>query len=377
MPLAPEPAPLAAILADRIRARGPITFAEYMRACLYDPAHGYYTRPKQESRRDYFTSADVQPLFGRLLARQFLEMWLLLGRTSPFILVEAGAGTGALARQILDFVAESQSEFYAALRYVAVELAAARRAAHASALAPHFARGRAESAAEMPREVAAGCIFSNELLDAMPVHRVVSERGQLREIFVDVASHGFCEITGPVSSPELEAYLAQQGIALAEGQHAEICLDACAWIEAAGRSLARGLVLTIDYGHSAAELYDERHMRGTLLAYSRHRASEDFFRAPGAQDLTAHVNFTALDLYGRSAGLVRAGLTSQTNFLMSLARHSNFADLQSEGMTEQQQARARLLFKTLIHPEGMGETFQVLIQHKGIEPPRLTGLEPL
>jgi SAM-dependent MidA family methyltransferase len=118
-------------------------------------------------------------------------------------------------------------------------------------------------------------------------------------------------------------------------------------------------------------------MRGTLLAYEGHRASEEFFRAPGEQDLTAHVNFTALDLWGRPTGLVRAGFTSQTNFLMSLARHGGFADLQMEGKSEIEQTRARLLFKTLIHPEGMGETFQVFLQRKGIDAPELAGFRPL
>ncbi len=220
-------------------------------------------------------------------------------------------------------------------------------------------------------------LFSNELLDALPVHRVVREGGNLREIYVALGESGFYEQFGPVSSPELDDYLSQQGITLQEGQQAEICLAACRWIEEAGRALERGFVLTIDYGHEARELYDERHMRGTLLAYYRHRAGEDYFRAPGQQDLTAHVNFTALDLWGRRAGLVRNGFTSQTNFLLALARHSDFADLQPEGATEAEQTRRRLLFKTLIYPEGMGETFQVFAQHKGIESPKLAGFEPL
>jgi SAM-dependent MidA family methyltransferase len=144
-----------------------------------------------------------------------------------------------------------------------------------------------------------------------------------------------------------------------------------------GARLSRGFVLTIDYGHEAEELYDYRHMRGTLLAYEKHRTSENFFRTPGQQDLTAHVNFTALDRYGSRAGLQRTGFTSQSNFLLSLARHSDFVDLQSPNTTESQQIRARLLFKTLIYPEGMGETFQVLIQHKGVAQPRLSGIDPL
>jgi SAM-dependent MidA family methyltransferase len=372
-----EITPLTPILEERIRAHGPITFAEYMETCLYHPEHGYYSKAKQEPRRDYFTSVDVSPLFARLLARQFHEMWTQLGRPEPFWLVEGGAGTGALARQILDFTAEALRDFYAALSYVAVERAAVRRAAQAQTLEPHAAGGLVKSSADMPDEIPCGCIFSNEMLDAMPVHRVVLEKGALRELYVAVGENGLCDESGPLSSPSLSEYFMEQGIALREQQQAEVGLVASEWIERAGRKLTRGFVLSIDYGREGRELYDERHMRGTMLAYSRHRASEDYFRAPGEQDLTAHVNFTALDLWGRRGGLARTGLTSQTNFLLALARHTQLADLNAEGASEQEQTRSRLLFKTLIHPEGMGEAFQVFAQHKGIESPRLAGFEPL
>jgi SAM-dependent MidA family methyltransferase len=372
-----EITPLTPILEERIRAHGPITFAEYMETCLYHPEHGYYSKAKQEPRRDYFTSVDVSPLFARLLARQFHEMWTQLGRPEPFWLVEGGAGTGALARQILDFTAEALRDFYAALSYVAVERSAVRRAAQAQTLEPHAAGGLVKSSADMPDEIPCGCIFSNEMLDAMPVHRVVLEKGALRELYVAVGENGLCDESGPLSSPSLSEYFMEQGIALQEQQQAEVGLVASEWIESAGKKLARGFVLTIDYGREGRELYDERHMRGTMLAYSRHRASEDYYGAPGEQDLTAHVNFTALDLWGRRGGLARTGLTSQTNFLLALARHIQLADLNAEGASEQEQTRSRLLFKTLIHPEGMGEAFQVFAQHKRIESPRLAGFEPL
>jgi SAM-dependent MidA family methyltransferase len=211
----------------------------------------------------------------------------------------------------------------------------------------------------------------------LPVHRLAREGAELREIYAGSGPNGLCEQFGALSAPALAEYLTEQGITLQEGQLAEVNLEACAWIAEMGARLGCGFVLTIDYGHEAQELYDERHMRGTLLAYEKHRASENFFRAPGQQDLTAHVNFTALERYGARAGLQRTGLTSQSNFLLSLARHSDFAELQFPAMSEIEQARARLLFKTLIYPEGMGETFQILIQHKGIERPRLSGLDPL
>jgi|HubBroStandDraft_1064217.scaffolds.fasta_scaffold01086_4 SAM-dependent MidA family methyltransferase len=370
--------PLAASLADHIRACGPVTFAKYMAACLYDPQHGYYTRAAQSPRRDYFTSVDAGPIFGRLLARQFQEMWVQLEKPAEFLLVELGAGSGSLAAQILNFTAESFPEFYSALQYVAVERSAARRAtATTGPLAKHLAAARFAIVSDMPAQISCGCIFSNEFFDALPVHRLVREGSDLREIYVGLGTNGLCEQFGPLSTPALAEYLTEQGITLQEGQQAEINLEACEWIKEIGARLGRGFVLTIDYGHEAEELYDHRHMRGTLLAYEKHRASENFFRAPGGQDLTAHVNFSAMVSHGSQARLQRTGFTSQSNFLLSLARHSDFADLQSSAMTETQQTRARLLFKTLIYPEGMGETFQVLMQHKDLEHPYLSGLDPL
>ncbi len=373
-----NPVPLATILAEQIRAWGPITFAKYMDACLYHPQYGYYTKSEQSPRRDYFTSVDTGPIFGRLLARQFQQMWVQLDRPAEFLLVELGAGRGVLSAQILDFTAESFPEFYSALRYVAVERSAARRtAAAASSLARHVAATHFAMVSDMPAQIPCACIFSNEFFDALPVHRLVREAGDLREIYVGLGTHGLCEHFGPLSTPALAEYLTGQRITLQEGQLAEVNLEACTWIEQLGGRLGRGFALTIDYGHKAEELYDHRHMRGTLLAYKKHRATENFFRAPGEQDLTAHVNFTALERHGSLTGLQRTGFTSQSNFLLSLARYSEFADLQSPAMSESQQTRARLLFKTLIYPEGMGETFQVLIQHKAIDQPHLSGLDPL
>jgi SAM-dependent MidA family methyltransferase len=200
------------------------------------------------------------------------------------------------------------------------------------------------------------------------------QRGALHEIYVTQHDGALAEELGQLSTPEIEAYFAGQQIKLAEDQQAEAGLDACRWIEEAGRRLGRGIVLTVDYGHEARELYNDRHMRGTVLAYADHRVSEDLLRAPGEQDLTAHVNFTALDLWGRRQGLQRTGSASQMAFLLALGRANEFADLYDPGATEVERTKSRLMLKTLIHPEGMGETFQVFIQHKGMDSPQLTGL---
>jgi SAM-dependent MidA family methyltransferase len=377
IPTPQRPTPLRALLAARIREGGPLTFCEYMRECLYHPEHGYYAQPAARRRADYYTSVDVHPIFGRLLARQLAGMWEELGRPAEFLAVEGGAGEGRLAGDILDFAEGALPEFYSALCYVAVEWSAAGRAAHSENIASHLAAGRACSSIELPERVPAGCVFSNELLDALPVHRLICEQNELREIYVTLEGGGLCEQGGPLSSPALSEYFAAQGITLIEGQQAEAGLEACRWIVGAGERLGRGFVLTVDYGHEAAELYNQRHLRGTLLAYEPHRASESFYAAPGEQDLTAHVNFTALDLYSQAAGLERTGLVSQTQFLLALGRGNDFADLYHEGQSETERIRERLSLKTLIHPEGMGETFRVFIQHKGLSSPRLAGLKPL
>jgi SAM-dependent MidA family methyltransferase len=366
--------PLAELLADRMRRFGAITFADYMRECLYHPIHGYYSKAESKRFGDYYTSVDVHRIFARLLARQFAEMWETLGQPAEFMLVEAGAGVGRFAAQVLDFCEAKLPSFYEALNYVAVERSASRREQAANQSKRHAGAGHFTTSTEVPAHISTGCLFSNELVDALPVHRVVMDGGAMKEIFVGFRDGHFVEVLAPLSTCAISEYFAAQDIVLSEGQHAEAALEACDWISEIGRRLGRGYVLTVDYGHAAAELFDERHMRGTLLAYQNHRVSEEFYASPGERDLTAHVNFTALELWGKRAGLETEGSASQTAFLMALGQGNEFADLYDEGQTETERMKARLQLKTLIYPEGMGERFQVLIQRKGDVSGRLTGL---
>ena len=366
--------PLAELLAVRIRRYGPLTFADYMRECLYHPIHGYYSKAEAKRFADYYTSVDLHPIFGRLLARQFAEMWEHLGWPEKFMLVEAGAGVGRLASHILDFSASKLSDFYRALHYVSVERSTARREQTALQLKQHAETGRATVSAEIPLHISAGCLFSNELVDALPVHRVALQGGAPKEIFVGFKDKRFVDHIAELSTCAITEYFATQGIILREGHQAEAGLEACDWITEIGRRLERGYVLTIDYGHRAAELLDGHHMRGTLLAYQDHRATENYYALAGQQDLTAHVNFTALEVWGKRSGLETSGPTSQTAFLLALGQRNEFADLHDDGETETGRVRARLQLKTLIHPEGMGERFQVLIQQKGVSGARLSGL---
>jgi SAM-dependent MidA family methyltransferase len=366
--------PLAELLAERIRRYGPMTFADFMRECLYHPTHGYYSKPEAKRFADYYTSVDVHPVFGRLLARQFAEMWERLERPEEFTLVEAGAGVGRLAGHTLDACERNFSAFYEALRYIAVERSSARREQALAGTKRHVANGRFTAAAEIPAHIRAGCVFSNELMDALPVHRVVQTGGVLNEVFVGFQDGKFAEFLAPVSTCAITEYFEVQGIALLDTQNAEAGLEACDWISEVGRRLECGYMLTIDYGHRARELFDEHHMRGTLLAYQSHRATENFLDSPGEQDLTAHVNFTALETWGNRAGLQTVGYTSQTAFLLALGQGNEFADLYEDKQTEAVRVRARLQLKMLIHPEGMGERFMVLIQEKGLTGGPLTGL---
>jgi SAM-dependent MidA family methyltransferase len=370
------PSPLRRKLIERIRSGGPLTFAAYMNACLYDPEFGYYCGAVDRRRADFYTSVDVSPIFGRLLARQLEEMWRALDRPARFTIIEGGAAAGTLARHILDFAEERMPEFYSALHYSAVEISAPRRELARAALVRHFSAGRTSIINEIP-SFDCGCIFSNELLDALPVHRVVMTPEGLREMFVDADGDRFVERELPPSSVEISQFFARQGVALRSGEQAECGLAACRWIEDVGQKIARGFVLTVDYGHEARELFDERHESGTLLAYSRHRVSEDFYRAPGEQDLTSHVDFSAVDLWGRGAGLERLGLVSQTRFLLGLAGLNRFADLEFDGWSEAEKTRGRLSFQNLVNPEGLGERFRVFIQAKGVGTVKLSGLADL
>lgn len=369
--------PLAALLEERIRRFGPITFAEYMREALYHPVHGYYSKPEAGRLVDYYTSVDVHPVFGRLLTRQFAEMWNQLNRPAEFLLVEAAAGVGRLASHILEFSQANLPEFYQSMRYVAVEHSPARCDQMAERLNRFVQQGHCQTAMEIPARIPAGCVFSNELLDALPVHRVVQHPAELQEIFVAREADSFVERPMSLSTCAITDYFAAQQIQLQEGQQAEAGLEACDWITQVANHLQRGFVLTIDYGHDAADLYDSHHMAGTVMSYSKHRAGEDYYASPGNQDLTAHVNFTALRLWGQRNGLETLGLASQTSFLLALGQGSEFADLYDEGMDEVARAKARLQLKTLIYPEGMGERFKVLIQQKAVPSAKLTGLTPL
>jgi SAM-dependent MidA family methyltransferase len=367
--------PLERILLDTVRRSGPITFREYMALCLYHPVYGYYVRGSERTGRrgDYFTSSDLHPIFARLLARQAAEMWEVLGRPAPFTWVEMGAGRGLFAHDFLKWA--GNTDFGAMLNYIAVEPSAEARLRLMNRVCGEEVKTRLRVLASL-EELApiTGCFFSNELVDAFPVAVVTRAAGRLREIYVTAEEGTLCEKVGPLSDTAVAAYVARYAHGLEEGHRMEENLAGAEWIRSVAEKLARGFVLTIDYGDLAAHLYTADRPRGTMMAYHGHVASEDFFSFPGEQDLTAHVNFSALINGGEQAGLNLTGFTTQERFLLALGEPNQFADVYDQGQSEIERLDARLKLKRLIHPGGMGTVFKALIQHKGIAAPALTGL---
>ena len=302
----------------RIARQGPITFAEYMARALYGPG-GYYTRNGAGS--DYYTSPQVHPAFGALLAVQLFRFWRLLDRPDPFFVIEPGAGDGLLGRDISNAAAHLPEGFPGSLRYVAVD----RRPGDRGARGPAFTE-IAGDARRLPFRNVTGCIISNELLDALPVRRVRMERGALRELYVGIESDvadGYegqlVEIAGDPSTPDLERRLSDLGVNLSDGQTAEICRQLDGWAASAAAALDAGFVLTIDYGRSAVDLYDPaQRPHGTLVTYRSHRQTDSPLVDPGRQDITAQVDFTSVRLAGERAGLSTLGNLSQGRFLTRL-----------------------------------------------------------
>ena len=363
-------------LIDLIRERGPMTVAAFMEFALYDPEFGYYARAAKRSGRagDFFTSVDVGPVFGELIARQIVDMAALLespisGPQSPVDLVEAGAGSGRLAADVLGALRRAAPGVYERIRLHLVEASAAARAAQRDSLGDSSDR-LASSSSELPERFE-GVLIANELLDAMPVHQVVMRDGGLRETYVAVRDGHLTTLEGPPSTPMLREYLDREGIQLEPGWRAEISLKSVEWIRDATRSMARGFMILVDYGHPANELYSVTHSRGTLTAYSRHVISgpertdriPGWLEQPGERDITAHVDFTAIRRAAEREGASVLGFLDQTYFLLGLgAAQLDAADL-----------KTRLAVKTLLMPGGLGSTLKVLILGKNVGAPALRG----
>jgi SAM-dependent MidA family methyltransferase len=361
-----------------LRRTGAITFEQYMALCLYHPEYGYYTQGRDRTgvEGDYFTSPDLHPIFARLVARQAAELWDMLGRPSPFSWVEMGAGRGLFAQDFLSWVKSVLPDFALALDYVVIEPGPRQCARLRERLAENGLAGAVRLLENLEQLTPiTGCFFSNELVDAFPVAVLTRAGEHLREVYVAARGDELCEELGPIRNPATAAAVARYPNPLEEDCRVEVNLMASQWMRSVAEKLLRGFVITVDYGDLAKYLYIQDRPQGTLLAYHRHWPLEDLFSTPGQVDLTAHVNFSVLIDAGKDAGLEFTGFTSQQRFLLALGEANEFADLYEAGASEVENLKARLKLKRLIHPEGMGNVFKVLVQHRGIASPTLTGLK--
>lgn len=343
-----------------------------MELALYDPSGGYYTRGpvRLGPAGDYVTASDVGRAFGRALARQLGEIDRRIGPFDPFDVVEFGSGRGLLARDILDALAESLPELARRLRYRMVDRSPAMRDASRCAVR--------EAEALEPDRLGGGhrgALLAIELFDALPVHRVRRRQGELVEVLVDQDSTGALVEVESRAPAGLKRWAQRYGAAAEEGAEAELALEAADLLESMAQAFDRGVFIFVDYGDRAARLYSASGEGGTLLAYHRHEVGQQFLERVGEQDLTAHVNFSALEERARELGLAVLGLTTQDRFLIANGVLECFDPSGSPPGGGVSQVKERLQALHLIHPAAMGRRFKVLLLAKGCDlPPELDGL---
>jgi SAM-dependent MidA family methyltransferase len=356
---------------QEIRTHGPIPFSRYMEFCLYDPERGYYARSAVQFGKagDFYTSSDVHAVFGRLMARQFDEMWRTLGSPAEITIHELGPGRGLFAQDVLDWSEKKSPQFFRALRYVLSETSPALRDKIAQTLQRHFQSGKAEFASRN-KKLATAIVFANEFFDALPVE-IVSTHGSLR---IDVRDGRFIETWSPPSPAELE-FLDRYSVHPEPGERVEVPLQSQEYISQAA-SLSRGFVVAIDYGYTREEQLAGRH-RGTLKAIRQHSVSANPYEAPGEQDITADVNFTALATAAEKEGMRTHKLMTQSQFLLGIGEANQFADAFEDCRLPQERAKVALQLKHLVTPAGMGESFHVLVASKGIAEKKVEALTGL
>jgi SAM-dependent MidA family methyltransferase len=361
------------VIRAEIAAAGPVSFARFMVLALYHPTLGYYRSGKRRigERGDYLTSPALGPLFGAIVGRQLAEVWERLDRPAAFDLVEIGADDARLTRDVLAWAARTNAAFAGALRPLLVEPDPETRSRQARTLAHLPAQPRwAASLAEIAPASITGCVLSNELIDAFPVRLFVMQGGLPREVRVSAdAARRLVEVEDEAPASGLPEHVARLVAALPEGARFEVNEDAPRWLGEVAAALGRGLVLTFDYGYPAADLYASWRTAGTLMAFYRHAVSADPLANVGEQDLTAHVDFTALALAGRAHGLTLAGFTSQREFLTALGIHEAVA---AAGMDLAETLARRRAVVSLMDPAGLGRV-RVLTQARGLDASGLAG----
>jgi len=355
-----------------IRRCGPIPFSRYMEMCLYDPELGYYSRNAQQFGKagDFYTSSDVHAVFGRLLARQFEEMWQALGRPEQIEILELGPGRGLFAQDVLDWSEKKFPDFFTTLHYSLVERSPSLQERLRSTLGRHLDTGRV-SLPELTPESSAFersfapevplIVFANEFFDALPVE-VISPEGRL---LISERDGRFVETWGPTSGEVLD-FLEFFSVQPEPGERLEASLLAQRYAQSIAKLITRGFLVIVDYGYTRQEQLAGRH-RGTLTAYRRHSVSASPYEAPGEQDITAHVNFSSLSAAAERSGMLAQPLLTQSQFLLGIGEQTQFADAFEDCRLPQERAKVALQLKHLVTPAGLGESFQVLVCSRGVE----------
>jgi len=353
---------------QKISDEGPITFERFMQMALYDPDCGYYTSGEARVGRagDFYTSSHLHPVFGRMLGRQVEEFWEYMGRPEQFKVVEMGPGAGHLCRDMLDYLKDR--DLGKSMRYSLIERNPSRRREQEELLDEYREMLSWFPSLDEISEMR-GCLLSNELLDAFPVHLVMMGE-ELKEIYVTVEDGRLKEVPGPPSDPAVTEYFRDLSVDLEKGFKTEVNLRIRDWLGSVGRAIREGFVLTIDYGYTSREYYSEDRNRGTLMCYRRHQLVEDPLVNAGRQDITAHVNFSSLKRWGEEMGLRTIGFCGQGAYLTSLGIDEEIHRL-SEESGDYLFELARI--KKLILPQGMGESHMVMVQYKGEGTPTLRG----
>ena len=362
-----------------IQKHGLITFAQFMRACLYSPKGGFYSARSSSISAHFGTSPTMHPVFGALIARQLEQMWQIMGEPGVFHLIEVGSGDGSLAWSIMDACQRMTPRFAEALRYVAADYQPVPLQSPVHTLdwpngfgdwapsvrqdtTPGIQRVKAEGLRAFRN--LAGCILCNELIDNFPVHRFCIRDGRVQEVYVTLAGGKLTEMLDKPSTPGIEERLATLALSLPEGYRGEVNLAMEDWINQVSASLDRGFVLTIDYGQSANSLYSPRNAQGTLVCHRRHAVGDDPYRDIGEQDITCQVDFTSLRMLGERYGLATVGYTTQTRFLANLGFHTFLDAQQPDGRSTARTELSRIAMMTLVDPSEYGD-FKVLAQAKG------------
>jgi SAM-dependent MidA family methyltransferase len=377
-------------LIERIKGEGRINFREFMQAALYEAEFGYYNteRLKIGAAGDYYTSSNVHPAFGAILARVFVDLWQQLNEPTHLTIVEMGAGTGQLAFDVLQALREEHPHQFDKVNYMIVDQSPVMRVRQREMLKPFESQVAWRERQDLLRDPITGIVFSNELLDAFPVHRVRFSQKGMEELFVgvgDSAEHRPAPESGEkvaeerrageacrsenlrlewgeLSNAELANYIQRTIVRFFNTQVIDINLDAIAWLEDLAAAIFRGFLLTIDYGDLAPHLYSPERREGTLRCFYRHTLTNSPLERIGEQDITASVNFSALMEYGKDFGFDTVSYERQTNFLFRHGLIERIAAMEEAGTIEN--LKDRLAIKNLLAPGGVSDNFRVLIQKK-------------